>query len=73
MFNRNRATTAPQVFTTQLQPRQSPAASIAGFFRSQFRTIAARNRRRRDRQKLFKYLASDHRAAADIGYPHRLP
>jgi uncharacterized protein YjiS (DUF1127 family) len=38
-----------------------------------FRAIAAWHSRRRERKKLLEYLASDHRAAADIGYPHRQP
>jgi hypothetical protein len=38
-----------------------------------FRAIAAWHSRRREHKKLLEYLASDHRAAADIGYPHRLP
>jgi hypothetical protein len=34
--------------------------------------LAAWHNHRRERQKLSEYLASDHRAASDIGYPHRL-
>jgi uncharacterized protein YjiS (DUF1127 family) len=33
-----------------------------------FRAIAAWRRRRKQRKELLEYLASDHRAAADIGY-----
>ena len=73
MFNRNLATTAPHLFTAQLPARQSPAASIVGFFRARCRAIAAWHNRRRERRRLFAYLASDYRAASDIGYPHRLP
>jgi hypothetical protein len=51
----------------------SLCASGTGSIRAVFRAIAAWHSRRRERKKLLEYLASDHRAAADIGYPHRLP
>lgn len=73
MFNRNLAAAAPQHFNAGLRAWHSPSASIVGLFRTGFRAIAAWHSRGRERRKLLKYLASDHRAAADIGYPHRLP
>jgi len=63
MLNRNPAVTVPR----------SAALSIFDFLRSGSSRFAACWRYRRDRERLYKYLASDHRAAADIGYPHRLP
>jgi uncharacterized protein YjiS (DUF1127 family) len=72
MLNRNLATTAPQIFTAELRPRQSRAGNIVEFFGARVRALAAWHNHRRERQKLSEYLASDHRAASDIGYPHRL-
>jgi uncharacterized protein YjiS (DUF1127 family) len=40
---------------------------IIKIFRALFRTIGTWRRRRRQRRELFEFLASDHRAAADIG------
>ena len=73
MFNRNLADAAPQIFTARLHAPRSPAASIVEFLRSVLRRFAAWRNRRRERKELYEFLASDHRAAADIGYPDRLP
>jgi uncharacterized protein YjiS (DUF1127 family) len=63
---------APQALSVVLTPPRSPAARISEFLRTGFATFAAWCRRRRERDALYEYLASDHRAASDIGYPHRL-
>jgi uncharacterized protein YjiS (DUF1127 family) len=63
---------APQALSVVLNPPRSPAARISEFLRAGFATFAAWCRRRRERDALYEYLASDHRAASDIGYPHRL-
>jgi hypothetical protein len=73
MFNRNLAAAAPQILTARQHAPRSPATSVVKFLRSGLRRFIAWHSRRRDRERLFEYLASDHRAAADIGYPHRLP
>ncbi len=73
MSNRNLEHAAPLIFSTRLPSRRPLSASIVEFLRTGFRAIAAWHNRRREHEKLFKYLASDHRAAADIGYPHLLP
>jgi uncharacterized protein YjiS (DUF1127 family) len=52
--------------------RHYRAAAITEFLRTAFGRFAAWCRRRRERDALYAYLASDHRAASDIGYPHRL-
>jgi len=72
MSNRNLADAAPQALSVILNPPRSPAARIADFLRTTFARFAAWCRRRREREALYAYLASDHRAASDIGYPHRL-
>jgi uncharacterized protein YjiS (DUF1127 family) len=72
MSNRNLADAAPHVLSAILAPSRSPAARITEFLRTGFARFAAWARRRREREALYAYLASDHRAAADIGYPHRL-
>jgi hypothetical protein len=63
---------APQASSVVLNPRRSPAVRITAFLRTGFATFAAWCRRRRERDALYEYLASDHRAASDIGYPHRM-
>jgi hypothetical protein len=72
MFTRNIAIVLPPSLSARLSLR-SLCASGAESIRAMFRAIAAWHSRRRERKKLLEYLASDHRAAADIGYPHRLP
>jgi uncharacterized protein YjiS (DUF1127 family) len=49
---------------------RSLGASVAEFLRTELRRLSAWRRRRRERNELFEFLASDHRAAADIGYRH---
>jgi hypothetical protein len=73
MSNRNLAVATAQTLGIRLHSSQSPVSNIVKFLRARFRAIAAWHSRRHDRERLFDYLASDHRAAADIGYPHRLP
>jgi uncharacterized protein YjiS (DUF1127 family) len=46
---------------------QSLTMRVIKIFRVLFRTIGAWRSRRRQRRELFEFLASDHRAAADIG------
>jgi hypothetical protein len=72
MSNRILADPAPQALSAVLNPPRSPAARIADFLRTGFARFSAWRRRRREREALYAYLASDHRAASDIGYPHRL-
>jgi hypothetical protein len=45
---------------------------IIVLFRSRLQALRTARTRRRERQELLDYLASDHRLAADVGYPHRL-
>jgi hypothetical protein len=71
MPTRNIAVVLPP-FSARLSFR-SLGASGVGSICAAFRAIAAWHSRRREHKKLLEYLASDHRAAADIGYPHRLP
>ncbi len=73
MSNRNITGAAPHMFAAR--PRGSHAAlkTSLEFLRTELEKFAAWRRQRRDRKRLYEYLASDHRAAADIGYPHRLP
>lgn len=73
MSNRNLVGVPPQSFGVRLHATPSPATRILGFVRSGLRGFSIWLRERRDRKRLYEYLASDHRAAADIGYPHRLP
>jgi hypothetical protein len=72
MSTRYIAVVLPPSFRARLSFR-SLCASGADSIRAVFRAIAAWHSRRREREKLLEYLASDHRAAKDIGYPHRLP
>jgi hypothetical protein len=72
MSTRYIAVVLPPSFGARLSFR-SLCASGADSIRAVFRAIAAWRSRRREQKKLLEYLASDHRAAADIGYPHRLP
>ena len=51
--------------------RHLPVGVIV-LFRSRLQALRTARTRRRERQELLDYLASDHRLAADIGYPHRL-
>ena len=46
---------------------QSLTTRVIKIFRALFRTIGTWRSRRRQRRELFEFLASDHRAAADIG------
>ena len=70
MLNRNLADAAPQIFSTRLHVPRSPATSIVEILRSGLHGFAAWRNRRRERKELYEFLASDHRAAADIGYRH---
>jgi hypothetical protein len=70
MFNRNLAAAAPQIFSARLHAPRLPATNIVGFLRNGLRSFSAWRSRRRARKELYEYLASDHRAAADIGYRH---
>jgi hypothetical protein len=72
MFTRNIAVASPPSLSARPSFRSLCASGI-GSIRAVFRAIAAWRSRRREHKKLLEYLASDHRAAADIGYPHRLP
>ncbi len=73
MSNRNITGAAPPMFAARLHGSHAALTTIAAFLRTELKKFAAWRRQRRDRNKLYEYLASDHRAAADIGYPHRLP
>jgi uncharacterized protein YjiS (DUF1127 family) len=46
---------------------ESPSFSWRAFFKSVFNTMRTWRTRQRERQQLLDYLASDHRAAGDIG------
>jgi len=70
MFNRNPAATAPQIVGARPHAPRSSRTSIVEFLRSGLRRLSARRRRRREREELYEFLASDHRIAADIGYRH---
>jgi hypothetical protein len=70
MFNCNFAAAAPRIFSLRLHAPRSSITSIAEFLRSGLRRWSARQRRRREREELYAFLASDHRIAADIGYRH---
>jgi hypothetical protein len=72
MSSRNIAVVLPPSLSARLSFRSLCASGVKSI-RAVFRTIAAWHSRRRELKKLLEYLASDHRAAADIGYPHRLP
>jgi hypothetical protein len=72
MFTRNIAVVSPRSLSARPSFRSLCASGVESI-RAVFRAIAAWHRGRRERKKLLEYLASDHRAAADIGYPHRLP
>jgi uncharacterized protein YjiS (DUF1127 family) len=67
MFNRNVAAAAPQIFSARLHATRLPATNIV---LNGLRKLSAWWSRRRARKELYEYLASDHRAAADIGYRH---
>jgi len=71
MFNRNPAAAAPQILGVRPHSPRWPAATVIEFLRSGTRRFAAWRRQRRERKELHEFLASDHRAAADIGYRHR--
>jgi uncharacterized protein YjiS (DUF1127 family) len=73
MSNRNLADVAPPLFSARPSASQSLARQIVESLRTGFRRFAAWRRRRRERKELFEFLASDHRAAADIGYRHHRP
>ncbi|MFZ1149245.1 MAG: hypothetical protein WAR76_05870 [Xanthobacteraceae bacterium] len=70
MSNRNLAGVAPQILGVRPHSSRPPATSIVEFLGSELRRFAAWWNRRRQRKELFEFLASDHRAAADIGYRH---
>jgi len=69
MSNRNLAAAALQIFSVRPHSSQSPAR-IVEFLRRGLQGFAAWRRRRREREELYEFLASDHRIAADIGYRH---
>jgi len=46
---------------------QSLTTRLIKLFRALFRIVGTWRSRRRQRRELFEFLASDHRAAADIG------
>ena len=71
MSNSNIAGVAPA--TARPAAPRSLAAHIAEFLHTGFGRISAWRQLRREREELYEYLASDHRAAADIGYRHRRP
>jgi len=71
MSNRNLTHIAPPLLGARLHAPRSLSTSIAALLRASFRTITAWLRRRRERERLLEFLASDHRVASDIGYPHR--
>jgi uncharacterized membrane protein len=73
MSNRNITDAAPQMFAAPPHGPQVQLKTIVKFLRIELKKFAAWRRQRRDRKRLYEYLASDHRVAADIGYPHRLP
>jgi uncharacterized protein YjiS (DUF1127 family) len=73
MSNRNLAGVAPQILGVRLHSSQPPATSIVEFLRTGLRRFSAWRSRRRERKELYAFLASDHRAAADIGYRHQRP
>jgi uncharacterized protein YjiS (DUF1127 family) len=72
MSTRNPAVVLPPFFSARPLFR-SLCASGVDSIRIAFSAVAAWRRRRRERKELYDFLASDHRIAADIGYPHRLP
>jgi len=71
MFNRNFAAAAPRIFSARPPVPRSSTTSIVEFLRSALHRLSARRRRRREREELYAFLASDHRIAADIGYRHQ--
>jgi hypothetical protein len=73
MSNRNLAHIAPPLFRTRLHSTRSLSTSIVEFLRAGLRAITAWRKHRRERKELYEFLASDHRAAADIGYRHHRP
>ncbi len=73
MSNRNITEAAPQMFAARSLVSHAALKTIVEFLRMALEKLAAWRRQRRDRKRLYDYLASDHRVAADIGYPHRLP
>ena len=73
MFNRNPAAAAPQIFGGRLHAPRSRATGIVGFVRNGLCKLSAWRSRCRERKELYEFLASDHRAAADIGYRHQRP
>jgi len=73
MFNRNLATAALQTFGVPPQAPRSPATRIVESLRTGLREFFAWRNRCRERKELYEFLASDHRAAADIEYRHWQP
>jgi hypothetical protein len=72
MSTRNITALLPTFFSARVSFRSLCASGVESI-RTVFGAIAAWHSRRRELKKLLEYMASDHRAAADIGYPHRLP
>ena len=73
MSNHNLAGAAPQIVGVRLCAPRSSRTSIVEFLRNGLRRLSAWRSRRRERKELYEFLASDHRAAADIGYRHHRP
>jgi hypothetical protein len=71
MSNRNPVAAAPQICSAGPLPPRWLGASVTELLAAAARRFAASRRRRREREELQAFLASDHRAAADIGYGHR--
>jgi uncharacterized protein YjiS (DUF1127 family) len=71
MSNRNLADAARSSFNGPLSSSQSPARHIVDSVHAKLGEFAAWRKHRRERKELYAFLASDHRAAADIGYRHR--
>jgi uncharacterized protein YjiS (DUF1127 family) len=71
MSNRNLADIAPSSFSARLSSSSSLARRIVASPRAGLRKFAAWRKHRRERKELYAFLASDHRAAADIGYRHQ--
>ena len=73
MFKRNLAAVPPQTFGARRQASRSPATRIVESLRTGLREFLAWRGRCHQRKELYEFLASDHRAAANIGYRHWQP
>jgi uncharacterized protein YjiS (DUF1127 family) len=71
MSNRNLADAAPLLLSARPSCSQSLARRIVDSVRAGLGKFSAWRKHRRERKELYAFLASDHRAAADIGYRHR--